>query len=304
MILVVGATGHLGGLLSKSLLNSGIHVRAFTRDAKRAESLRLMGAQVYVGDLRDVHSLSRACRGVERVVAAAHSFMGSGDESPKAVDGAGNQHLIDAAAAAGVQQFIYMSAATARPDHPIDFFRIKFETENHLRKSGLAFTILRPSPFMETWGALVGEPVLKNGKTKIFGRGSNPITFIAAADAAHFAGLALRRPELIGETLEIGGPEALTMNEVASAFARFSGHSLAMTHVAPAAMRLMAGVTGTMRPAFSRQVQTAIMMDSHPMSADMAPLLAKYPHQLTTLDEFIQKTYGKTPVHEPTQAAV
>jgi uncharacterized protein YbjT (DUF2867 family) len=294
MILIVGATGHLGSALASLLLNGGTHVRVLTRDAKRAQSLRSMGAQVYVGDLRDADSLARACRGVEKVFAAAHSFMGSGDASPKAIDGTGNQNLMNAAARAGVEHFVFVSAAGVRADHPIDFFRIKHESETYLRNSGLRYSILRPSPFMDVWAVLVGEPILKNGRTKVFGRGANPISFIAASDVAHFGSLALRLPELAGETIELGGPEALTMNEVAVVFARFCGRSPQITHVAPAAMHLMAGVTGTMRPAFSRQVQTSIMMDTEPMVVDSSVLLAKYPHELTTLESFIATRYGKS----------
>ncbi len=293
MILIVGATGHLGNALVASLLRSGTHVRALTREAKKADSLRRMGAQIYVGDLRDPESLARACRGIDKVLAAAHSFMGAGESSPKLVDGAGNRDLIDAAKRAGVERFVFTSVAGARADHAIDFFRIKFETEIYLRESGLKFSILRPSPFMDTWGAFIGEPLLKDGRTKIFGRGSNPITFVAASDVAYFGSLALRLPELVGETLEIGGPEPLTLNELAAAFARFTGRNAQVTRIAPAAMHLMAGVTGTMRPAYSRQVQTAIMMDTQDMIVEMAPLLARFPLELTRLDDFIAERYGK-----------
>ena len=58
-------------------------------------------------------------------------------------------------------------------------------------------------------------------------------------------------------------------------------------------MHLMAGVTGTMRPAYSRQVQTAIMMDTQDMIVEMAPLLARFPLELTRLDDFIAERYGK-----------
>jgi uncharacterized protein YbjT (DUF2867 family) len=155
---------------------------------------------------------------------------------------------------------------------------------------------------MDVWAELIGEPLLRNGRTKIFGRGANPITFIASADVAHFAVLALRTPALAGETLELGGPQALTMNEFAAAFARFSGHNAEITHVAPAAMHLMAGVTGTMKPAFSRQVQTSMLLDSQPMVVDMTELLAKYPYSLTLLDDFIAARYGKKTAGEPAPA--
>lgn len=294
MILVVGGTGNVGSALVKSLLDAGTHVRILTRDAKRAQSLKQGGAQVYLGDLRDPDAVARACRGVDKVVAAAHSFMGVGDNSPKAVDGTGNRNLIASAQRASVERFVFISVFGARFEHPIDFFRIKFETEGALRESGLAWSILRPAPFMDVWAAQVGEPMLKDGRTRILGRGANPISFIAAADVAQFATLALRG-QLPDETIEVGGPQALTMNELSSAFARFAGRSPQVTHVTPAAMHLMAGVTGTMRPAYSRQVQTAIALDTQPMAIDMASRLARFPLHLTSIDEFIAARYGRQP---------
>jgi uncharacterized protein YbjT (DUF2867 family) len=292
MILVVGGTGNVGSALVKSLLDSGMHVRILTRDAKKATSLKLAGAQVYVGDLRDADSLARACRGVDKVVAAAHAFMGVGESSPKAVDGVGNRELIHAARRADVQRFVFISWLGVRADHPIDFFRQKHEAESALQASGLEWSILRPAPFMDDWAAQVGEPVLKDGRTRIFGRGANPISFIAAADVAQFAALALRG-QLAREIIEIGGPQALTMHEVAAAFARFCGHAPQITYVTKAAMHLMAGVTGTMRPAYSRQVQTAIALDTQPMVIDMTPVLARFPLHATTLEEFIAARYGR-----------
>ncbi len=294
MILVVGGTGNVGSALVKSQLEAGVHVRALTRDAKKAQSLRQAGAQIYVGDLRDADSLARACRGVDKVVAAAHSLLGVGENSPKLVDGTGNRNLIQAAKAASVQRFVFLSALGARADNPIDFFRIKHDTETAVRESGLDFTILRPAPLMEVWAAQVGDPIRKDGRTRIFGRGSNPISFVAAADVAYFAALALRG-QLAGETLDIGGPQALTMNEVAAAFARIAGRSAQITHVAPATMHLMAGVTGTVRPAYSRQVQTAIMLDTQNMVVDMEPLLARFPAELTLLDDFVAARCGRKP---------
>lgn len=292
MILVVGGTGNVGSVLVKTQLAAGTHVRVLTRDAKRAQALRQSGAQVYVGDLRDADSLERACRGVEKIFAGAHSFMGVGDAAPKSVDGSGNRALIDAARFASVRRFVFISSLGARPDHAIDFFRVKHETETYLRASGLDFAILRPAPYMDAWAAQVGEPILKDGRAKVFGRGSNPISFIAAADVAHFAGIAMRG-DFSGQTIELGGPEPLTMNEFASAFARFGGRTAQITHVTPAAMHLMAGVTGTMRPAYSRQVQTAIMLDTQPMTVDMTPLLARFPILLQTVDEFIAARYTR-----------
>ncbi len=62
---------------------------------------------------------------------------------------ASNRQLIDAAKVAGAKYFIFVSVQGASPDSPLEFFRIKYRTEEYLRASGLNFTILRPSAFMD-----------------------------------------------------------------------------------------------------------------------------------------------------------
>ncbi|HEY3583120.1 MAG TPA: NAD(P)H-binding protein, partial [Casimicrobiaceae bacterium] len=105
MILVVGATGVLGREVTKRLLADGRAVRATTRDPERADDLRKLGAEVIHADLIDPPSLARACEGVEAVLAAAHSLMGTGKYASEAVDRDGHRALIDAAKAARVARF-------------------------------------------------------------------------------------------------------------------------------------------------------------------------------------------------------
>src|SRR5215217_6035645 len=111
----------------------------------------------------------------------------------------------------------------AAPDHPMELFRMKYLAEQELKESGLAWTIIRPTAYMETWAALIGEPLLKSGRTRIFGRGENPINFVSAQDVARFVELAVVDPAMHGEVVEVGGPENLSMNQFAQTFETVSG---------------------------------------------------------------------------------
>src|SRR5690348_6219069 len=111
MILVVGATGILGVERCRQLRARGLDVRALVRGPSiRADSLRAIGTETVVGDLRSPESLATACRGVDTVVSTA-TAMGSKDKqlSLRAVDGDGQRRLLDAAKAEGVRRFIYTS---------------------------------------------------------------------------------------------------------------------------------------------------------------------------------------------------
>ncbi len=181
MILVVGANGFLGRETVRQLLAAGQRVRAAARVPDTVADLRQLGAEVVHADLIDPASLASACNGIDAVFAAAHSLMGVGKYASHLVDGAGHRALIDAATTAGVKRFVYTSALGVSPEHRIDFFRTKAGVEKYLARSGLGFTILRPTAFME-WHVhlLLGKSIVDSGKTTIFGGGNNPTNFIAA----------------------------------------------------------------------------------------------------------------------------
>lgn len=292
MILIVGATSKLGKALIPLLLAEGAAVRAMTRTPEKADDLRNAGAEVVAGDLRDPASLAKACEGAEKVLAAAHAFLGRGDNTPEKVDGAGNRHLIDAAKAAGAKHFVFTSALGAGADHPVDFFRIKYRSEEYLRNSGLSYTILRPAPFMEMWAELIGQPVVTGGKATIFGRGKTPVNFVSVEDVARFAKIALVDASARNQVISIGGPENLTVEQVVEIFERVSGRQAKKSHVPLPLMRVMRWLTQPINPALSRQIAMGIFMDTADQAFDMSAILKRYPLKLTRLEEVVRRRYG------------
>src|SRR6266487_1495686 len=175
MILIVGANGFLGREVAKLLLSKNEKVRLLVRTPAKVDDLNQAGAEVIQGDLIDPASLTHACHGIDRVLAAAHSIVGKGKYKSEPVDDAGHRALIDAAKVAGVAHFVYLSILGASPNHPIDFFRTKYHIEEYLKAGGLSYTILRPSAFME-WHAHIfnGKSILEKGKTSLLGMGTKP----------------------------------------------------------------------------------------------------------------------------------
>lgn len=144
MILVVGATGMLGGAIVRRLLESGHQVRAVVRDAAGEESLRQAGAETARADLKNAESLPPICEGVSTLITTANSAGRGGDDTVETVDLEGNSNLIDAASQARVEHFIFVSAQGEDPDSPVPFLRAKGMTSNKLRRSGMTYTVLLP----------------------------------------------------------------------------------------------------------------------------------------------------------------
>lgn len=227
MILVVGATGYLGGMIARQLLAQGQPVRVLVRPQSDYSALESAGAQPATGDLKDPASLAAACSGVSAVITTANAAQRGGDDTFDSVDLNGNRSLIDAAAAAGVQQFIFVSALGSSADSPVPLFRAKAATEAHLRASGVPFTILAPDVFMDVWFAIiVGGALGAGGPVTLVDRGAKRHSFIAAADVAAYALAALGHEAALNRYLPLGGPEAISWTQAVEAFSRAIGQPI------------------------------------------------------------------------------
>lgn len=289
-ILVVGATGLLGRATALALLKEGKRVRAMVRDRNRAADLAQAGAELVDGDLTDPASLERACKGAFRVFAAAHSLLGRGRYSSAQVDHVGHSALIAAALGAGVERFVYTSALGAREDHPIDFFRTKFEIEEVLRESGLPFTILRPSAFMECHvHRFNGQLLLDKGSTFLIGPAAKPRNFVAVRDIVPIAVEALVTDILVGRTIEIGGPENLSNHDVALMY-QVRARQGKVRHLPLGLARALATVVRPFHEGVARVLDMGLVPDAQwPEEFDPRELLAEFPRKQTTVDQFIDE---------------
>ena len=232
-VLVSGATGSLGTQVCEALAAAGRAVRALVRpsaDGAKLARLRALGAELVVGDLEQPATLRPALEGVSFVVTTASAFPA--DPRPDAierVDRDGSIALVDAAAAAGVERFVYTSFRPIAREYP--FQDAKQAVEARLRASGLEYTILQPGSFMEVWfSPRLGFDVAA-GSVVVYGDGTQPLTWISERDVTSFAAWAIDAAAARNESLVLGGPAALSQLDVVAIFERLAGKTLTVTHV-------------------------------------------------------------------------
>lgn len=260
MILVAGGTGTLGSLVVGRLTGRGLPVRVLTRDLKRAGHLADR-VELVEGDARDRETVRQAVNGVSIVVSAIQGLAGSGGVSPASVDRDGNINLIDAAAGEGAD-FVLMSIVNASPESRMELFRMKHEAEEHLRQSALSWTIVRATLFLETWVNILERTARRSGRPVVFGRGDNPINFVSATDVAALVERAVSDPTLRGASLDIGGPQNLTFNQLAIAIQEKKGWTGTPRHVPRSLLRAMAVVLQPIKSDVARQIRAALVMDT------------------------------------------
>lgn len=233
-MLVVGATGLLGGLVVRRLLAEEHPVRALVRHGSDYRELERAGAEIVFGDLKYPSALSRACRGMAALVTTATSAARAGADTLRSVDVEGNQALIEAALEEGLEQFIFVSALGASPGSPDALLQAKGRTERALRESGLSFSILQPNLFMDVWlGAIILEPVRAGRPVAVPGSGQKRHTFVAASDVADAAVAALGNPAAEKQTIAFGGPEPVSLLDAVEHCAHILGRVIPVRHLGP-----------------------------------------------------------------------
>ncbi len=215
------------------------------------------------------------------MITTANSAQRGGDDNPQTVDFEGNRNLVDAAKAAGVKQFIFVSTHLANPNSPAPLFQAKGKTENYLRASGVPYTIVAPNLFMEVWVAtIVGMPAMKGEPVTVVGEGSRKHSFISASDIAPFIVATVGHPAAINQKLLIGGPEPLSFRDAAAIYGRVVGHEVPVRSVAP-------GEPILSLPLLMAQMLTVLDTFDSPM--DMTQLTDTFGMKLTPLEEVAHK---------------
>ncbi len=233
MNLVVGSTGMLGMEICRQLRAAGKPVRALVRPTSAADkvaTLRASGTEIVEGDLRDAASLRDACKGATCVISTATAISSFTPENHFDNVDAGTRELIDAAKAEGANQFILISVSSGlNPDCAL--VRNKRRNEQHLMNSGLTYTILRPSAFMEIWlSPLLGFDVA-NARAQVIGNGDARISYISYLDVAKFCCAAIDNPKTRNAAIELGGPDAVSPLEAVAIFEKISGNRFQVTHI-------------------------------------------------------------------------
>lgn len=285
MILVVGATGQLGGLITSRLLQRGEDVRILVRPGSSPEGFIAAGARPTTGDLKDPPSLRAACANVDTVITTANATARVSPDTIDSVDRHGNLNLIEAAEAAGVHRFVFVSALGADPGHPLPLLSAKGEVEQRVQASAMAWTVLQPNVFMDKLiPIVVGAPAVAGQPITLVGSGERHHSFVAMSDVASYAVASLDHEASPRSALVIGGPQPISWADVISSFESELGRQLPVHTVSP-------GEAAQILPAFVVDLLSAL--DAYDSPLEMHELRAAYQVEPTPLTDYV-RTYLRT----------
>lgn len=213
-ILLTGATGNIATLAIPELIKNGLHVRAFVRNAAKAESLKTMGVEIFVGDLNNQQSISEAAEGVDAVL----SLTAAG---PDAIAQA--SAITKSAKAAGVKHLVRLSAIKAAEDAPTENGRSHFQTDREIISSGIPYTILRPHFFMQN--LFMSVPTIMEGGNMYWGMGEGKLGMIDVRDISDCVVSLLTNGGHEGEIYNPTGASSITFSEAANIISKGIGKS-------------------------------------------------------------------------------
>jgi uncharacterized protein YbjT (DUF2867 family) len=217
-VLVAGATGYLGRYLTHALQEAGWRVRVLVRDASKlakdgpalSPAVEAQVDEVWEGDVTKPATLGGVCAGAEVVISTVSLMSDRGPLTWDDVDYLGNRNLLEEAQAAGVRKVCYVSVFNADRMMDIPMVRAHEAFVTDLLSSGLNYTVIRPTGYFSDMGAIVD--MAKRGRIFLLGNGRNAGNPIHGADLADFC---VRKLDEESGAFDVGGPETLTMEEIA-----------------------------------------------------------------------------------------
>lgn len=287
MILVTGATGNVGSELVRLLAGTGEPVRALCRSPEKAESLSGRGVEPVLGDLVEPGSVEAAMRGCDRVFLLT---------SPTPEQAWREKAAIDAARRAGVRRIVRVSAADANPGAPVPWARWHSETDAHLRTSGLDWTILKPTAFMQNF--ISWAPMIARGR--LYGAaGEGRASWVDARDVATVAARVLAGDGHEGATYFLTGPEAFSMREATAVLSGVLGRKVGYVNVPRIALRVrlrLAGLPGWFAEGIAEQFAD-VLAGGHALdvTGEVARIIGRPPRAFADFARDHRRTLGRSP---------
>ncbi|MEI7587487.1 SDR family oxidoreductase [Runella sp.] len=239
MVLIVGSTGLVGTEICRLLAEQKTPFRALVRhdsNPEKVNHLKSLGADIAVGDLKDPASLAAACAGVEQVISTTTSILSMREgDSIETVDRQGQLNLVETAKQTGVKRFVFISFVQNQ-HNTFPLSDAKQAVENALAESGMNWSSLQANYFMEMWlSPALGFNYPQN-QARIYGEGTNPISWISYKDMAQLAVTALHNAYTDNRTYAIGGPTPLSPKEVVAIFENTFGTVFTVENVPESAL--------------------------------------------------------------------
>lgn len=215
MILLTGATGKTGGETARQLAAAGRPFRALVRNPGKAAGLQSMGAELVIGDVDDVDALREAFAGVDKALLVLPNV-----ERQLTLE----KRFTDEAVRAGIKNLVYLSSLESVPESTNPITQNHVAAENYIRESGLTYTLIRPTFFMQIFEGMA--PRIKATGTITMPAGNGTVACTDLRDVAAVIVKVFTEPGHENQSYDLTGPELMTFGEIAKQFSAVLGRPI------------------------------------------------------------------------------
>lgn len=267
IILVTGATGFVGSHLVQALSAKGYQIRALVRDGAKTDSLRALGCDIALGDVTDISSLDKAMQGIDVVYHLVGIRRETRKQSFESVNSQGTKNVVDAMIKANLRRLIFVSIVKADPNSRSRYLRSKWFAEEAIRESSLSSTIFRSAVIYgeggEAFTTLVNM-VRTAPIVPVVGNGLYKMQPLFVGDLIECLVRTLDNEETLGRLYEIGGPEAMSFNEVLQAIGETYGKRTRLLHQPAFMVKPFLGILENLlpRPLLTREELELLFVDT------------------------------------------
>lgn len=231
MHLITGATGRTGGAAALELARRKLPVRALVRNADKAAKLAAAGVELALGDVADPKALAAAMQGVSKVLVC----LPNSEQQLKL-----EKTITDSAIAAGAAHILKISSMEALPEMHNPVHQTHYQSEQYIKHSGKAWTMIRPSFYMQNFLGS-GATIKKDGTFSFPFGDKGAAAFSDARDAGYFAAHVMATPGHEAKSYDVTSPDKLTFHQVAEVFTRVLGRQVKYVPQDPDAYKAFLG---------------------------------------------------------------
>lgn len=210
-ILIAGATGYLGHYITQELKQQDYYTKVLVRNPEKFEEYGIQVEEIVQAEITDKSTLKNCCKGIDIVISSVGITKQKDGLSYMDVDYQANLNLLKEAKQSGVRKFVYVSVLNGKKLKKLKICDAKEKFVEELEKSGLEFCIIRPNGFFSDMTEFYN--MAKNGRVYLFGSGELKANPIHGEDLAKVCINAIKGND---KEIEVGGPETLTQNEIAT----------------------------------------------------------------------------------------
>jgi uncharacterized protein YbjT (DUF2867 family) len=278
--LITGGAGFVG-----TEIRNGLQDRELSLLVRDPSSVRDAGtADLVQGDVLDPASLVPAMKDVESVIHLVAIIEESGDYTFDRVIREGTENVLTAAKTAGVRRFVHMSALGAQPNPALPYLNAKWESEEAVRRSGLDWTIFRPSVIFgprDGFVNVLANLIRRAPVIPVVGSGASKFQPVAVGEVAEAFRAALDGPASIGQIYELGGGEIYTYQEMLDVIATQLGKQKPRVHLPVGLMRAVVTLSSPLpksaRPPVTKEQLKMLAIDNCTDHSATADLIGRQP---------------------------